>query len=81
MVTTYKDYTDLWLGSSYVAVTHVADTMVRYYNGYENNAPIDPYDQQSLDSAYLHQKAEYANVKFFKFNLEGQYCANTYTGY
>jgi len=74
MVTTYKNYTELWLGSSTIGITHVADTMVRYYNGYENNEPIDPYDQQTLDSVYLHQKMEYANVKFFKFNLEGQYC-------
>jgi len=74
MVTTYKNYTELYWGSSTMGISHVDDIMVRYYNGYENNQPIDPYDQQSLDSVYLHQKTEYANTRFFKFNLEGQYC-------
>ncbi len=75
MVTTYKhfDQAQQW-GSFHVAVTHVADTMVRYFNGYENQYVLDPYSQQDIDSLYLHQKQEYANVRFFKFNLEGQYC-------
>ena len=74
MVTTYKDYDSGQWASFYVGTTHTNDTMVRYYNGYENNAPIDPYVQQTLDSVYLHKKPEYGNIKFFKFNLEGQYC-------
>ncbi len=74
MVTSYKDYTENWLGSSTIKTSHVADTMVRYYNSYENGKPIDPYDQQSLDSVYFHQKTEYANVMFFKLDLEDLYC-------
>ncbi len=74
MVTTYKDYESGGYAEFNARTSHVADTMVRYYNGYANNNPIDPYDQQSLDSAYQHHKTEYGNVKLFKFNLEGQYC-------
>ena len=74
MVTTYKDFDGGGWGEFYVGTTHTADTMVRYFNGYENQTPYSPYDQSSIDSLYLHQNEEFANTRFFKFNLEGQYC-------
>jgi len=75
MVTTYKHFDEpsQW-GNFFVGTTHVADTMVRYFHGWPNGYEMDPYDQSTLDLLYQHKKAEYGSVKFFKFNLEGQYC-------
>jgi len=72
IVTTYKENNTPFLGFSRNGITHVADTMVRYYSGY--NDPIDPYDQSSLNSAFQFHKQEFANAKFFKLDLNGQYC-------
>jgi len=74
MVTTFKYFSDSYLGNSTIGITHPADTMVRYFNGYSNGYELDPYDQSTLDLLYQEHKTEYANIKFFKFNLEGQYC-------
>jgi hypothetical protein len=74
MVTTFKYFSDEYLGISNICVTNTDEIMVRYFNGYSNGYELDPYDQSTLDSLYLHQKTQFANARFFKFNLEGQYC-------
>jgi hypothetical protein len=75
MITTFKENNTDYLGSSYIGTTLSDEVRVRYYSGY--NFTIDPYDQSTLDVIPFeqqHRKAEFGNIKLYKYNLNGQYC-------
>ncbi len=75
MVTTYKPANTPYLGESKIQTTYSDTIRVRYYSGY--NYTIDPYDQALLDAIPMdqqHREHEYPNIKFYKYELSGQYC-------
>ncbi|MEZ5082710.1 MAG: GEVED domain-containing protein [Bacteroidales bacterium] len=72
MVTAFKANPSPYLGTWSWKTTQSDDVMVRYIN--DLNDPIDPYDSLNLNSFYPHMETEFANVRFFKIDLTGQYC-------
>jgi len=72
MVTAFKPNPSPYLGSWNWKTTLTNDVMVRYIQ--DLNDPIDPYDSLNINSFYPHMETEFANVRFFKIDLTGQYC-------
>ncbi len=72
MVTAFKANPSPYFGYWSWKITQTDEVMVRYIN--DLNDPIDPYDSLNINSFYPHMETEFANVKFFKIDLTGQYC-------
>ena len=72
MVTGFVEFPAPNLGWWNWKITQTNEVMCRYIQ--DLMSPIDPYDSLNLNSFYRNYVNEFANLKFFKIDLTGQYC-------